>query len=365
MKYKHFALLCILMGLSFLVGACQTLEKPTSTIDEVHQHMHPTFKEGFDNLQTRDHYMYHSNIVVQANRYRGFNKHQYIVPFKDPFLKAYGINTENEITYRIAMFDQIPYFVYKQDDIYYKADRLNDESLSMMEYDHPIFSLLKQADKDDVTELYNTYSFSVSYQDMITNHASVLAYIDQHMKNEMDKHDDADLSSVVFNIYVEMSPSNPMLFHSISIQFLEYISLTYPLTGVMTDSYTHGRVTFDFSYDSYTKDMSTSTTYLNDDHKNHVSDDLTFITIGETMTADLQYMVDLDYFKLTIQEKGTYHFDFTGINNVIFTLRHSENIMQSIRVNPGNISLNQGTYYFSIMNFNDTTGQVNFSFTKL
>jgi hypothetical protein len=161
-----------------------------------------------------------------------------------------------------------------------------------------------------------------------------------------------------------MNESIPQSFQSIAIDFEQYATLKYPVNTKLNDRYESARLTFEFSYVNHTKDITPETTLIPDDHQNYVTDDLTEIALGQMMMADLQYMYDLDFFKMTISETKTYHFEFSGILNVIFYIRNSENSSKFSRVQLGDIDLEEGTYYVYVMNFADTVGQVSFSFSE-
>ena len=76
--------------------------------------------------------------------------------------------------------------------------------------------------------------------------------------------------------------------------------------------------------------------------KDFISDNLVELHLGETLTTHFQYMVDIDYFKITIQQAESYEFEFSRINNDIFSMKHSENLLESIHINPGIIALDLG-----------------------
>jgi len=367
LTFRRVIFLCTVFGLIFSLISCQSSETPvpsqdTEIIDT--ENMYLAFKEGLDYINNREHFKYHSRFMVDAVYYKGFTKHRFFTLFNDPFLKAYSTNDTDEVRYRIAMFDEKPYYVYQHGNQFIKADQASEVTMSIVDYDQPLFGLLKHINKDLVTKHTGYYTFSYTYQEMITNHFRFLSHVDDMMFGEVNIDEDADLSSVTFEITVIMDETNSKSFETISIDLKEYMTLKYPLASKPQDRYDAARFTFQFSYTETTKDISAQMTYIQDDHQSFISEGLTEITLGEVMTADLQYMTDVDYFILIINETKTYHFEFTGIENVIFNLRNINNLKQSVRVNLGDNEIEQGTYYLYVYNYAETIGQVFFSFNE-
>ncbi len=366
---KRLFFFATVFSLMFGIAACENTETPVVTetpevVETIEDQIHEVFKVGFEYINSRDNYQMHTELMTDAVYFKGFNKHRYQVLFDDPFLKAYGTDTFGEVMYRIALLNQGPYFIYKHGDNFYKANPVTPETLNIVDFNHPSFSLLKKINKDQVTMQNSMYQFSLTYLEMMTDHQSILTYIDEGMKPEIIADEQADLSAVVFDITVIMNETTPQSFQSIIIDFQEYATLKYPINLKLNDRYEQARLTFEFSYENHTKDITPETTLIPDDHPNYVKDDLAEIILGQTMMADLQYMTDFDFFKLTILETKTYHFEFSGIFNVLFYIKHSENSSKYTLVRWGDIDLEQGTYYVYVMNYADTVGQVSFSFSE-
>jgi hypothetical protein len=365
-RIKRFFFFISILSLLFGIAACENTESPVPTetpeiVETIEDHIHEVFKVGFEYINNRDNYHVHTELMTDAVYFKGFRNHRYQVLFDDPFLKAYGTDTFGEVMYRIAVLNQGPYFIYKHGDNFYKANPVTPETMNIVDFNHPAFSLLKKINKDQVTMQNSMYQFSLTYLEMVTDHPSILTYIDEGMKAAIISDEQADLSAVVFDISVIMNESTPQSFQSIMIEFKEYATLKYPINLKLNDRYEQARLTFEFSYENHTKDITPETTLILDDHHNYVREDLVEITLGQTMMADLQYMTDFDFFKLTILETQTYHFEFSGIFNVIFYIKNSENSSKYTRIQSSDIDLEQGTYYVYVMNYADTVGQVYFS----
>ena len=303
-------------------------------------------------------------VEVDATYFNGFSKNVYHVLFADPFLKAYGINGHNEVTYRIAKFDEKLHYVYKNDNNYIKADVISDVLFLLTEFDHPIFFLLKKADRDIVAEQNGVYDFSISYDQMIDYHPFIIQFIDSLMEPELDKNTHIDVSDAQFDITVRMNQTNPKSFQSIAIDFKEYLSLAYPLSLVPQDQYTKAKLIFEFAYNTYEKDITPSMDYSVDDQTNFYNPTVTELTIDQETTSSIQYLYDIDCFKIVLTAPKTLTFSFTGLTYVL-NYRLNEDGTKMTELFPGNdYDFEVGTYYICIQNISEETGTVTFSFNE-
>jgi hypothetical protein len=153
---------------------------------------------------------------------------------------------------------------------------------------------------------------------------------------------------------------NPKSFQSISIDYRPYARLKYPTNY----DYSNARLTFNFSYEDFTKDATLEMSYIHDDHQNTTirnEHNLAEIMFGQTMTAHLQYSNDADSFKLVISQSKDYLFEYEGIENARFYLRSENDSSAQERIYPGMIYLEQGTYYFTVTHFGTQIGIVTFT----
>jgi hypothetical protein len=350
----------ILIVLSLLIfSSCNVEEIPVNTEEE------PTkttsLEVALNNMKNGTQYKVEKTDWMLTKYDKGFNRRYFYVLFNDPTLLAYSLDEADRIVNRIVNFNQELSLMYRHEDTFIKGDPIGANQSIHYTYNHVIFEAIENAIFSKKGEGTDIYVLNYKYSDMLEKYPGVIQLIDQMMYPSISS--DVDVSNTIIKLTISVGQSFVgSRIHSISIDAIDYVSQKYPLISKTNDTYQNVAMLFIFEYEDFQKDFTAETTYTNDDHSNFVTEEIEEITIGQSVTANLQYFRDYDFFKITLSEPKTLTFAYTGIDSSFYLYKQNEN--KSTYIPPGEISLEAGTYYISIHAVQEGIGTISFSFTE-
>jgi len=368
--FKRMILIFIMFFIMISLISCQQAETP-DPMDQTDPTL-PTvsipamFNDGFDFIRGRDSYHVHTMLDIDSDNNSFITKHRHTVLFADSFLKANIVNDLGEIYTRVGIIDGDAYHIYKQGSSFIKGDELTDIERRFSDYDQPVFGLLRSTTVDKITLVENVGMLSYTYEEMLNKNPFILYLIDEWMKLEISEDPTPDLTLVDFNITVTMNDGIPVNFQRISIDIKDYLAVKFPLSSIPQDQYRDAKLIFDFAYDTYTKDITSDTQLIEDDHPNALQPNhMASISIKQDMTTLGQYQHDFDWFKLILTEPKTLTFLTNETLHTVYSFYNQNDLTKQIGLFDGSsYALQPGTYYICVQTTHDVSQQMTFSLNE-
>lgn len=321
------------------------------------------FSEQINDIKELGSYRLETNLSVDSLYEKPHTIIRSTVHFDDPVLLAYGLGVE-DISYRIVNLDETYYYMYKYNDAFVRGDVLTAKYAHSVVFDQPILKLVESVSAEKVVQKDGYYEVILTYEEIIETGSELINYLDVMMENSGYTKSLEDVSDVNFKLNIELSTEVPNQISLIRVDLMDYMTQKYPLTRMSSDYYLEANLSFQFFNSSMVKDFTINDTYIIDDYSNRPNENAYTIVLGQSITTHVDYVYDIDCFKLVLSEPKTLRFEYSGLTFVLNYLRVDQGTKTTELFNGHDYDFEAGTYYYFIQSISNETGSSTFTFKE-